>query len=279
MLRSYRGIVCALGGLVLAGAAPPPKETKGEQASRTPHPTVTVTPDYTPYPRIEADECYKAKDHDTADLCAQWRAASAAEKAADLAWWNNLLGGIGGVLSLASLMLVILALRQTERSLVEARHANTIARDSYQRQLRAYIGLKKFRVAGLYANQVPEFSIEIQNFGQTPAYSAKIYSCVGWAPFAGGKARIKFDKIKPIGTIECGGLRGVESGNELPGWNLSLYNSVMSKETRLFHAGFIVYRDAFEKRRITTFFGFVEPVTVENGQASARLADRGNRAS
>ena len=79
VLRGYRLFVLAL-GLILCGAQPPKEQTQGKpSAHETEQP---ASKPYAPYPGYNPDPCYQAKDHDTADLCAQWRAAIAAEKAA-----------------------------------------------------------------------------------------------------------------------------------------------------------------------------------------------------
>ena len=94
MLRGYRLLVLAL-GLVLAGAAPPKEGGIGKAPAEKIKPSAPKTPDYSAYPDKEAESCYTAKDHDSADLCAQWRAAIAAEKAAKATEGGNLVGGIG----------------------------------------------------------------------------------------------------------------------------------------------------------------------------------------
>jgi len=116
MLTGYRSIILAL-GLILCGATPPEKQAVHTQAPEQVEPSSSSTPDYTPYPDKYAEACYGSKNHDSADLCAQWRAAIAAEKAAETTRWGNIIAGIGAALSFFSIVLVICALRQTEKSL------------------------------------------------------------------------------------------------------------------------------------------------------------------
>ena len=116
MLRGYRSIVVALAGLALSGATPPKKETVTQQATSQPSPTTAPLADYTPYPNRYADSCYGDKGHDTADLCAQWRAAVAADKNADTAYWSNWIAGAGAMLSFVSIILVVIALGQTRKA-------------------------------------------------------------------------------------------------------------------------------------------------------------------
>ena len=124
MLRGCRGIFCAFVGLALSGAAPPKKDAVTPQATSQPRRATSPLPDYTPYPNRYADSCYGDKNHDTADLCAQWRAAVAAEKATDTAYWSNWIAGAGAMLSFVSIILVVIALGQT-------RKANRISKREY----------------------------------------------------------------------------------------------------------------------------------------------------
>lgn len=118
MPRGYRCIVlAAVGWLVLAGASPTQKQPERAHTQKQIAQPARTQSDYAPYPNMNAKSCYQAKDHDAADLCAQWRAAVAAEKTSDSAWLANFIGAISAVLTFISIVLVIFALRQTERSL------------------------------------------------------------------------------------------------------------------------------------------------------------------
>jgi hypothetical protein len=131
MSRGYWGIfLAALGCLILAGASPPNKvapATKAEQR-QAPAPRVSPAPapkEYRPYSNRNADRCYEAQDHEAADLCAQWRAAYAAEKAAKAAERGNWIAGGGALLTFVSVILIIGALAQ-------GREANAIAKKDFE---------------------------------------------------------------------------------------------------------------------------------------------------
>ena len=86
-IRTYFGAVI-VAAILLGGAGPqqkpevPSLATQQAQPAQPLPPVAAVTaPQYTPEPDRNADGCYNARDHDAADLCAQWRAAIAAEKA------------------------------------------------------------------------------------------------------------------------------------------------------------------------------------------------------
>jgi hypothetical protein len=107
----------------VAWAAPPTKETHHNQpaaTTQTPQPP-DATKVETKRPDYNLDSCYQSPDQQNADLCAQWRAAIAAEKAAKLTVQSNRINLFGAVLSFASVVLVLIALHF-------ARQANAITR-------------------------------------------------------------------------------------------------------------------------------------------------------
>ena len=117
MLRGYRLALTALiGFLALCGASPPSEKSKQPEAGQEQQSAPPVTPDYAPYPNKYADACYRAESHDTADLCAQWRAALAAEESAEIAWWGNWLSVIGASLTLVGTGFIYWTLRETRRT-------------------------------------------------------------------------------------------------------------------------------------------------------------------
>jgi hypothetical protein len=114
--------------LILAGATPPHEKRPASNTATQVQPPPAPISEYAPYPHPDSHKCYQSKNHDSADLCAQWRAAVAAEEAAYSAWWGNIVGGGAALLTLISLGFIFYALRQTERSLKQTREANEIAR-------------------------------------------------------------------------------------------------------------------------------------------------------
>lgn len=92
---NWRYIIALVGLTFLTGAGPSNEprigansNQKTENVPSAPAPA-TSPEEYAPCPDVNAESCYKAKNHDSADLCAQWRAAVAAEKATDAAKWGN----------------------------------------------------------------------------------------------------------------------------------------------------------------------------------------------
>lgn len=160
----------------MAWARPPYEATqthKTTQEETAPEPTSSVT---TPNIRSDynLDNCYQSDDHDNADLCAQWRAALAAEEAADLAWWGNIIGGVGAVLSFAGMLLVLRALRH-------AKDANSISRIMGEAQTRPWVSVNlRIVLKAATNNENSDMWIEVEgdcyNCGQSPAMSLNFFA-------------------------------------------------------------------------------------------------------
>lgn len=107
MLRGYRGILCALAGLVLAGAGPPKAERQQPAAA----PTDKIAPALESIaaslrnqvkPSDLEQPCKEGDNTRSSDLCAQWKAADAADSAASATWAFGIAGSLLGALTLAA---------------------------------------------------------------------------------------------------------------------------------------------------------------------------------
>lgn len=176
------GLVTISGGigatLASTWTSPPSYETEQEKASAESRYAEAITrkgevaaANYAAYHSKQANRCYNAENHDSADLCAQWRAAVAAEKAAETAWWSMWWVIIGTALSGVGLAALIYTLRQTERSIIAASHSNEIAQDTAKRQLRAYLypGVSQVRISKDTNTVKCPVDIYLRNSGNTPA--------------------------------------------------------------------------------------------------------------
>lgn len=169
MLRGYRLLILAL-GLILCAASGPQKPSQ-QQATNAPTEQASQAA-FTPYPDLNAESCYHANDHDRADLCAQWRAALAAEKSTLEAHRATNWAIVGTVLSAIGLGAILWSLGQTERALAASKEANDITRETSIHQLRAYVGFYDwdFEIKITKAT----FEVSIKNFGQTPALNLQV---------------------------------------------------------------------------------------------------------
>jgi len=124
MLRGYRGVfIAAFGWLTLAGAQPPNQQSQGPTKTEQPKQPPTPEQPFVAYGDLNAESCYRAKSHDAADLCAQWRAAIAAEKAAHEARRSTSWSIVATFLSAAAIMGLLVTIRQTKAALRIARHS------------------------------------------------------------------------------------------------------------------------------------------------------------
>jgi hypothetical protein len=125
----------------LAGAQQPEKQQQGGASAKAAEHALPASPEatYKPYPNRYAGTCYGAKQHDAADLCAQWRAAVATEKAAHEARRATTWAIAATFLSLATVVGLIVTIWQTFGALGEARRGNLIAQRANARATRQAI--------------------------------------------------------------------------------------------------------------------------------------------
>lgn len=276
-------IVFALAGLALGGAAPPQEQAPSGKAAEQIQPAAPSTPDYSPYADQQADSCYYAQDHDAADLCAQWRAALAAEKAAELSRTGNLIGGAGVLFSFLSIVLVFFALRQTEHSLVEARKANKLAHDASQRELRAYVNVTQVAVSPFESGRVPVFALELTNTGNTPARDVRLISQPFFYRPKKAEPKIRFKELTGIGSRmalaphkpvvhPCGLLAALTRGQA---------EDLNKGHLGVIYAGVVIYRDIFKRRHFTTFkVRFDREIPIgDNGLRAMAVCQKGNTVS
>ncbi|MES2043638.1 MAG: hypothetical protein V4475_07160 [Pseudomonadota bacterium] len=284
MHGSYRCIIlAAFGWLILAGASPPDQAQKKGATSAEHSATVPTASNQAGRPEIGDSRCYRDPDSTKADLCAQWRADVAAEKAAQIAehanaltYAGNWIAGIGGGLTALSLLFVILALKQTERSLGEARSANMISEDTAKRQLRAYLAVTMARVEGMLVGGRPRYMCTIKNNGATPAFDVQYIGQI----FVGARA-----SPPPIRFIVSFVIkRDIAPGEEWPieYWpeetvSADFHQEVAANRVAVTYAGIVRYRDAFGRRRYTTFKRRVHPYYLREGAGNLLVEAKGNR--
>lgn len=127
-----------MGWSTLTGANQPAKQDESSARTEQLAPSPSLTPAPTPpsatsptnkfvaYGGYDPDPCYHAKDHDAADLCAQWRSAIAAEKTAHEARRATSWAIVATFLSAATVIGLIITILQTNGALGEARRGNRL---------------------------------------------------------------------------------------------------------------------------------------------------------
>ena len=272
--------VCALLTLAATNPHAEHKHDGGKSPQSDPSP-----PTYGPYPNLNDKACYQAQNHDAADLCAQWRAAIAAEKAASATETATKWSEAATVLSALALAALIWTLLQTEKTLGEARRSNEISEETARRQLRAYVMAKSFRIDGLVPGGRPTIVYEIINVGQTPAYdvyhSAKVF--VGLSLEGMSTEKVHFAGKPPIMSRATLGVKtsGESSFDAFPpnSFTDELCQQIIAGQIVVGVFGAISYRDIFKRRHITTFKKMLRPDRIKDGAGIFFSCEKGNRAN
>lgn len=177
----------------LAVIQPPNQQAPAARAQQEqkPLPQASPTPaaePYKAYPNQYAEACYQAQDHNAADLCAQWRASVAAERAADAQVVSNYITGGGALLSFISILLVLVALRETRRANVISTAQTKIAGDTAKQQLRAHIGVAETElVTPMEGMGAGEVVFQLKNYGGSPALRMEASLAIATLPFKKGE--------------------------------------------------------------------------------------------
>ncbi len=249
MHRGYRRIVVAACGLALGGAAPPKEDSVGKAAAEQIEPTASASPDYAPYPHYNPDPCYQAKNHDAADLCAQWRTSIAAEKAAHEAGRATSWSIVATVLNILSLLAVAVALLFT-------RETNRIARDTSNAQLRPYVHahLIEWKKRGHGGEFYIDFQVKFTNAGQTPAKELQLTAVTFFTENGADPPKVEMileptSQRQPLGP----GCDILTAARSVP---LDDLNEVWLGKKRLFIAGIAQYGDNLSSatRKTTCYY-------------------------
>ena len=172
----YRGVVLAIAGLALIGASPKQggeknsenskaKSETGQSALTTPNPVVPSVP-MVNSPILERP-CDEGKDNRHSDLCAQWKAADAASKAA---WWAAF-GTFVALTGTAGLYWQIVLTRRAVQDTGKATSAMQRQNDIAQEAQRPWVTLAVRPVLSIPHMDEIHFRSEViaNNVGHSPA--------------------------------------------------------------------------------------------------------------
>lgn len=242
----------------LAGARPAAHLGEKPRLEKAAAPVSAAT--YRPFPDRLADDCYRSPVHDTADLCAQWRAAVAAERsateAADANHWAQWAVGIGAATLLATQGGLFWSLGQTGRALAAARQANEIARSAHERELRAYVSFGAMSIFDVAPGAMPYVQFEVRHSGTSPAYG--ILSCLQIELALPGETNPRILFQRPVGqvrsrvTMHPGDPEKIGRTTLARPLSADECEAIRSGAQRLVCAGMLSYRDAFGRRHRTT---------------------------
>lgn len=143
-------LLAALACLVLANARPAQRDANSHRGAQAAQPASTPIPSrYRPYADRYSERCYAAQDHDSADLCAQWRSAISSEKSAHEARRATNWAIVATFLSLIGVAGLIYTLWQTQGALKEARRGNILSMRENARATRRAIASAEDTAAAL----------------------------------------------------------------------------------------------------------------------------------
>lgn len=133
--------------------------------------------------------CYRETDHERADLCAQWRAALAAEAAASSSKRANTIAIASSALSLLGIigLLVTLWLTRTANTLSRraAEAAERTMRDGREigeAQARCYLSIEAVMAYISESDGRPRLMVSIRNSGASPALETTWTASMGYTP-------------------------------------------------------------------------------------------------
>jgi hypothetical protein len=179
---------------------------------------------------------------------------------------------IMGIAALIGMGLSAIGVWLVKTTFEETRKANSIARESMERQLRAYVGAFDLRVEGFRPGNRPVFSFKPTNTGQTPAYEVEIHCGVvlasdpkrGVYNFGGFKfdSKVVLQPHQPVGMT-------VQTNFPI---DEEIHARIHRKEIHMMFAGYIRYRTAFGQLRRTVFSARVNMDLFASGNGDGMLS-------
>lgn len=118
--------------------------------------------------------CEQPKGHDESDLCAQWKAANAAEDSAFWAKWGFWIGVVGSCLLLWQIILTRRAVEDTSEATDAMREANEIARSVARNELRPYFYVVRVEICEMEGDEV-SLKLTMKNYGRGPARNIRFF--------------------------------------------------------------------------------------------------------
>lgn len=220
---------------------------------------------------VDRTPCVNPHGHDESDLCAQWRAARAAELSAWASVWSMRLTAIGALISGLGFFALMLTIFQGRKALSRARKSNRIAKESAEVGLRAYMVFRvKVKSTELDSNS-PYILAKVifQNTGQTPALELQVYARlrIGYP----GENEDFFDCSAKTGLGSRGVLGANSKSSKVRKWGITTGDArdikMGRKQAYLF--GEVTYKDVFGNSRKLTFRRFLAKKNLDSFTVSS----------
>ena len=196
--------------------------------------------------------CQAAEQREKDDLKAQRVMALSAQDQANFTFWQLIVGAGGVLLLIYTLLLTRSANKAAIRAAKAAEDAVKITSDTAEQQLRAYILVESI-VRGPVKNapECDQISINIENFGQTPAHNMVVSSTV---EFAESEERANFAEENMIASpSNVLGPKANQSITRFIGKSVPEYEKFLAGEGYIFVYGRIEYEDVFCEVRKPSF--------------------------
>ena len=144
--------------------------------------------------------------------------------------------------------------------------AEKVTRESAERQLRAYVSVSDFYITDMRAGAVPEIHFTVKNAGQTPAKRTVIRA----VSFIDPKPRTCPINIggNNRSSAEFGPGHSAETDVLLNRGKLDVreFHDIVAGESGVVVAGYIIYRDVFNRTRRVVFRAVTPNETMKNGR-------------
>jgi hypothetical protein len=218
-------------------------------------------PTATPYePR-----CNPAYSKDDDDLCQQRRMAKAAERAANIAFWQTIVGSVGALLLFPTLWYAARSARAAADAAHAAEQSVAVAQETAQRQLRAYLNYDQATIIDFTSDR-PLLQVSLKNYGHTPAYDVRFRIGIGIVPIRTRESSSPplHDEWQQFGVVAPQAPVIMHRTLTDPDIPHATRRAITAGVAGIFVAGEVEYTDAFTQKRMTRF------LTLYGGWAEIR---------
>lgn len=221
------------------------------------------------------DEQEQTRQHDACDLKAQ-------EIAANSSRWLLWITVGQTVLALFGTWLVWRSLRLTRAATKAALDAVAVTREMGERQIRAYLGVLDMVGKNFADGAIPEFSLRINNTGQSPARKCRALVTIQPTEGRADNFRVRLPLTKSlISKSDISANAGVSVNLQLSGGAIksSDLDLIRSGKVSIIFAGLLIYCDVFGKTKRLVFKYNSEPMKDGATTVTFRACSKGNHSS
>jgi hypothetical protein len=215
MSRGYRCAVVALVGFLSLAAASPsgqrsnPEGGKSEQEIANTLERVANALDKANEPQRETADCAQGADDRQSDLCAQWKAADAAAKAANAADQTVTIGWIGLALGSITMGAAIAAAYYASEAAYQARRTADLTKDGLEHAREVALAQNRpYVIPGnpnIIAKAPNNWGVEVpvRNVGTIPAFNVRVEQVNEIIPVGNGfpSSDIVEDDVEPFSVL------------------------------------------------------------------------------